>query len=167
MIYIFLYLGAIIAANMIITVYGPAATIITAFIFIGLDLTTRDHLHEAWHGKSLVLKMGLLIGAGSIISYVLNRDAAQIALGSFVAFAGAGTADTVAYHLLKDKSKFIKINGSNVVGSGFDSILFPTIAFGAFMPLIILGQFASKVFGGMLWFWIIEWFKKQFKPSEA
>ena len=32
-----------------------------------------------------------------------------------------------------------------------DSILFPTIAFGSFLPLIVLGQFAAKVGGGFVW----------------
>ncbi len=161
MIYIFLYLSAIVAANLIITIYGPAATIITAFVFIGLDLTTRDHLHEAWHRKGLVWKMLLLIGSGSIISFLLNRDAGQIAIASFIAFAAAGAIDTIAYHFLHDKARWIKVNGSNIFGSATDSIIFPSLAFGVFMPWIILGQFASKVFGGMFWFFIIEWVKKR------
>ncbi|NTU85457.1 MAG: hypothetical protein HGA45_39905, partial [Chloroflexales bacterium] len=36
------YLGAIIAANVLISRYGPAVAIMNAFLFIGLDLSTRD-----------------------------------------------------------------------------------------------------------------------------
>ena len=32
-----------------------------------------------------------------------------------------------------------------------NSIVFPTLAFGGFMPVIVLGQFAAKVLGGFLW----------------
>ena len=37
------------------------------------------------------------------------------------------------------------------VGAAVDSILFPTIAFGSFLPTIIALQFAAKVAGGALW----------------
>jgi len=98
-----LYLSAIVIANLVITQFGPKVAIVTAFVFIGLDLTTRDFLHEAWSGKGLFLKMALLIGVGSLMSYGLNRNAGPIALASFVAFAVAGVVDTFIYHLLKDR----------------------------------------------------------------
>ncbi|MCP4755890.1 MAG: VUT family protein [Proteobacteria bacterium] len=167
MIYIGLYLGAIVAANLIITYFGPSASIATAFVFIGLDLTTRDYLHESWQGKGLVWKMGLLIASGSVISWILNRDAGPIALASFVAFAAAGVADAIVYQLLKEKSRVLKVNGSNVVSSGVDSLVFPTLAFGSLMPLIVLGQFAAKVFGGAIWFGIISFVKARLHPAES
>lgn len=167
MLYIALYLGAIVAANLIITVLGPSATVVTAFVFIGLDLTVRDYLHESWQGKGLVWKMGLLIAAGSVISWVLNKDAGPIALASFVAFAAAGTADAVIFQLLKGRTRFLKVNGSNVVSSGVDSLIFPTLAFGQLMPMIVLGQFLAKVFGGAIWFFIINGFKRLFVPNHS
>ena len=54
----------------------------------------------------------------------------------------------------------IKVNGSNIFSAAADSLIFPTIAFGGFMPLIVLGQFAAKVCGGFLWTWAISKFKK-------
>ncbi|NIV38564.1 MAG: VUT family protein, partial [Anaerolineae bacterium] len=90
-----------------------------------------------------------LIGAGSVLSWVLNRDAGQIAMASFVAFACAGVADAIVYHLLGDRARMLKINGSNVVSAGVDSFVFPALAFG--FPLlwgVMLGQFAAKVGGG-------------------
>ncbi|MBU2512591.1 VUT family protein [bacterium] len=167
MIYIGLYLGAIVAANLIITILGPSATIVTAFVFIGLDLTVRDYLHEAWHGKGLVWKMGLLIASGSAISWFLNKDAGPIALASFLAFAAAGTADALIFQALRERSRFLKINGSNVVSSGIDSLIFPTLAFGQLMPFIVLGQFLAKVFGGAVWFFIISVFKARFVPNHT
>jgi uncharacterized PurR-regulated membrane protein YhhQ (DUF165 family) len=131
-------------------------TIINAFLFIGLDLTSRDHLHEAWHNRGLVWKMALLIATGSIITWVLNRDAGQIALASFLAFSLAAVVDTVSYHLLRDKAYIVKINGSNVASAAVDSIVFPTVAFGVFMPWIILGQFAAKVGGGFVWSLVLK-----------
>jgi len=154
MIYVGLYLIAIVCANLIIAQYGPAMAIPVAFLFIGLDLTARDHLHEAWHRRGLVWKMALLIGSGSALSWFLNRNAGQIALASFVAFACAGLADGLMYHWLfsKGKGKLFKINGSNLVSAGVDSLVFPALAFG--FPLlwpIMLGQFAAKTLGGAAW----------------
>jgi|APSaa5957512622_1039677.scaffolds.fasta_scaffold155218_1 queuosine precursor transporter len=150
-VFIGLYLSAIILANLIITQFGPSASIVTAFIFIGLDLTTRDFLHETWQGNGIVWKMGLLIGSGSVFSYLLNRDTGQIAFASFAAFASAGIVDAFIYQLLKDKARLIKINGSNLVSSSVDSLIFPTLAFGGLMLWIVLGQFIVKVLGGFMW----------------
>lgn len=151
MIAIILYLVAVIAANLSVAYFGPASTIVNAFLFIGLDITIRDALHERWQHKNLTRNMALLIGAGSIISWLLNREAGSVALASFVAFALSGVADTIIYHLLRRYSKFAKINGSNVVSAAVDSIAFPTVAFGSFLPGVVLGQFAAKVIGGYFW----------------
>ena len=131
-------------------------TIANAFLFIGLDLTARDHLHEAWHHKGLPWKMALLIGVGSLLSLLLNRNAGQIALASFVAFACAGVVDAIVYHALREKARIVKVNGSNVLSAAVDSLVFPTIAFGGFAWAITLGQFVAKVLGGCIWFWILS-----------
>jgi uncharacterized PurR-regulated membrane protein YhhQ (DUF165 family) len=146
------YLLAIIIANLLITQFGPSVAVINAFLFIGLDLTVRDYLHEQWQHRYLWSKMLLLIAAGSLLSWVLNHNAGPIALASFVAFAGAGVADTLVYMLLGKKSRFLKINGSNVASSAVDSLLFPLLAFGfPLLWLIVLGQFIAKVGGGFIW----------------
>jgi len=151
MIYIALYLGAIVAANLFVAQFGPASSIISALLFIGLDLTSRDKLHMAWHGNGLIWKMALLIATGSLLSYALNRNAGAIALASFLAFAAAAIVDTIVFHALRHRPQWQRINGSNVPSALVDSFVFPTVAFGAFLPMIILGQFLAKVFGGAIW----------------
>ena len=42
-----MYLAAIVAANLSVAAFGLAVSIANAFIFIALDLTSRDRLHEA------------------------------------------------------------------------------------------------------------------------
>lgn len=157
MIYIALYLVAIVIANITIALYGPTVSIINAFVLIGLDLTARDKLHDAWRGRGLLWKMALLIVAGSAISWLLNRDAGPIAIASFVAFASAATIDALAYHLLRNREWFARVNSSNVLGAAADSLVFPTLAFGGLLPLVTLGQFAAKVFGGALWSLALGW----------
>lgn len=146
-----LFLFAIVAANLITTAFGPAASVFNAFVLIALDLTSRDRLHEAWHKSHLTLKMSALIASGSFLSYLLNSSAGQIAIASFVAFGAAAIADTLVYQFLYKHPWRVKVNASNVVSAAVDSILFPTLAFGGLMPLITLGQFAAKVFGGFIW----------------
>lgn len=166
---IILYLLAIIIANLSVAQFGPSVTILNAFLFIGLDLTTRDYLHDRWQGKGLWLKMLALIGAGSLLSYALNANAGPIALASFVAFAGAGVADTLMYWALGEKARLVKINGSNVVSAAVDSLIFPILAFG--FPIlwwIVLGQFAAKVAGGFIWSLVLSRFaNRPVEPAAA
>jgi len=150
-IYVLIYLSAIVAANLSSAYFGPGASIVNAFLFIGLDLTSRDKLHDAWGGRGLLWKMATLIAAGSAVSYALNRNAGAIALASCAAFAAAAITDGIIYQLLRGKSRMVKINGSNIPSALVDSLIFPTIAFGGFMPLIVMGQFVAKVAGGFLW----------------
>lgn len=157
MFYVVLYLVAIVLANLSVAAFGPAVVIINAFIFIGLDLTVRDHLHDAWRGNNLIVKMTALIASGSILSWVLNRDVGQIALASFVAFAAAASVDSVVYYLLGRYPRWLRINGSNIPSAFVDSLIFPTIAFGAFLWPIVLGQFVAKVLGGFVWSIIFRW----------
>lgn len=146
-----LYLVAIVAANLTVAAFGPGVSIFNAFWLIGLDLTLRDSLHDRWHEDRLALRMAGLIAAGGAISFVLNAGAAQIAVASTVAFTASAGLDALVYHLLGSYRRFVRVNGSNTVGAAADSLLFPTLAFGAFLPAIVLGQFAAKVVGGLVW----------------
>ena len=161
-----LYLAAIVAANLMVAAFGPSLTIVNAFLFIGLDLTARDSLHQAWEEKNLWLKMAALIAAGSLLSWLLNRNAGSIALASFVAFAASGIADAFTFALLRRRAWWVKVNGSNIVSAAVDSLIFPTLAFGALLPFIVLGQFIAKVAGGALWSLLLRFFQGAEKSSE-
>jgi len=155
LIYPAIYIAALVTANLLVAWLGPWFSPINAFVLIGLDLSLRDKLHEQWQNDKLVLKMGGLIAVASGVSYLLNPAAGSIALASFVAFAFAMSADTIAYHFLRDKPWMIRSNGSNVAGAAVDSITFPTIAFGGLMPEIVALQFMSKICGGAIWsYWL-------------
>ncbi len=164
MIPVYIYLLAVVLANMIILWFGPQSAVITAFLFIGLDLTLRDKLHDQWHGKQLCWKMLALICGGSAISIALNWDMLPIALASATAFLATGVGDSLVYAGLRKKHFIIRANGSNVAGSAIDSIVFPTLAFGLFMPEIVLGQFVAKFVGGFLWSLVLQNF---FSKDEA
>jgi len=155
LIYPAIYIAALVTANLLVAWLGPWFSPINAFVLIGLDLSLRDKLHEEWKNDKLVLKMGGLIAVASGVSYLWNPAAGSIAMASFVAFALAMCADTIAYHFLSNKPWMIRSNGSNVAGAAVDSITFPTIAFGGLMPEIVALQFMSKICGGAIWsYWL-------------
>ena len=87
---------------------------------------------------------------------ILNWDA--IAIARATAFLAAGIRDAFVYTGLSKYKFLIRSNGSNVAGSALDSVIFPTMAFGVFMPEIILGQFIAKVAGGGIWSFILQRF---------
>jgi hypothetical protein len=154
MIYSAIFISALVVANLLVAWLGPWVSPINSFLLIGLDLSIRDKLHDTWQ-THLPFKMGGLILVASGISYLLNPATGMIAIASFVAFALAMLADTLAYHFLKEKPWFIRSNGSNIAGAAVDSVTFPTIAFGGLMPEIVALQFVSKVAGGVLWSYVI------------
>lgn len=140
-----LWLAAIVAANLSIGHFGPSASVINAFLLIGLTFTTRDILHEQWEGKNLKVKMGALIATGGILSWLTQPAVGGIAIASVTAFAVSEIADSIIY------SKTRSINKSNAVSAGIDSIIFPVMAFGGFPVAIILMQWVAKVAGGFVW----------------
>jgi uncharacterized PurR-regulated membrane protein YhhQ (DUF165 family) len=144
------FLAAIVVANLTLTHWGPSAIIPNAFFLIGLDLVTRDRLADFW-GTTRWAKMLLLIGAGGALSYWVNADAAKVAVASMIAFSAAELVEAVAYHLLRRQTWTERAPKAAVIGALVDSIVFPTLAFGAFVFATSFAQFAAKVGGAFVW----------------
>jgi uncharacterized PurR-regulated membrane protein YhhQ (DUF165 family) len=145
------YAAAIVAANLSVAAFGPAISPLNAFLFIGFDLALRDWLHirlKAW-------QMLALIAAAGGLSYGLNPAAGIIAIASTTAFIAAAVVDWGVFTAVKG-SWLKRSNMSNVAAAAVDSLVFPTIAFGALMPHIVAMQFIAKVLGGALWTWILN-----------
>lgn len=148
------YLAAIVIANLTLTRWGPSAIIPNAFFLIGLDLITRDRLSDFW-GTTRWRKMGLLIAVGGMLSYWVNRDAAQIAVASTISFAVAEGAEALAYHVLRRQRWADRAPRAALLGAAIDSIVFPTLAFGTFVFATSFAQFAAKLAGAVVWTWVI------------
>lgn len=143
----FLYVAAIVAANLLVATYGPWFSVVNSFLLIGLDFSLRDSLHDrigVWR------VLGLVVLAGAI-SCLTNPAAGMIALASSVSFVLSNGTDTAIYQKLIRRRWSIRSNASNVGGAAVDSVVFPLLAFGALMPQIVIGQFMAKVAGGALW----------------
>lgn len=142
-----IYIAAMVVANTLVWWLGPWWSPFNSFLLIGLDLTLRDVMHERFTRWQLA---GVIV-VGGLITWVVNPGAAHIAIASATAFIFAAMADWAVYTMLRDRPWLVRSNGSNVVGAAVDSVIFPTLAFGSFMPLIIALQFAAKVGGGAVW----------------
>ncbi len=145
------YLVAIVLANLGVYYLGPGWVPAIAFVAIGFDLTCRDLIHEAWHGRGLVPKMVTLILVGSLLTVLINPGATRVAWASFLACGLSGATDSAIFEMLFHRARLVRINGSNLGSAAVDSVVFPTVAFGVFMPWIIAGQFLAKVAGGFMW----------------
>lgn len=153
---VYIYIGSLTLANLLVAWLGPWFSPINAFVLIGLDLVLRDKLHDRWQGDRLALRMFGIIAAAGVISWVINKDAGMIAVASVVSFMVAMTVDALIYQKLKNRPWWQRANGSNIGGAATDSVVFPTIAFGSLMPEIVALQFAAKVAGGFFWSLIID-----------
>ena len=171
MIYVVFYLAAIVLANILILLYNPDTVSMTwalvaetgiSFFLIGLDLSIRDKLHDYWKNRNLWPKMVTLIVSGSLITIFFNLEALQIAFASCSAFLLAGLTDALIYQRLRKRKFLVRANGSNLGGAAVDSLVFPLVAFGFYPGVhwIILGQFVAKVFGGALWAFVIDHFRR-------
>ena len=157
------YISAIVAANLLVSLLGPWFSPVNSLLLIGMDLSLRDKLHEEWNGKLIILKMGLLIATAGAISYFLNPATGMIAIASVVSFCIAMVVDSLVYHKMIDKQNHVKMNASNASGAVVDSLLFPTIAFGTFIPEIVAMQFMAKLAGGFVWSIILTKLSKKEK----
>lgn len=150
------YLAAIVAANLTVAKWGPQMAVYNAFAFIGLDLATRDALHDMWRGR-LIRNMAALIAAGSALSYAAGLwlgsgpFVGRIAVASAVAFAAAASSDALAYHALRNRPWYERANQSNLVGAAVDSVVFAALWPFGFHFAVVFSMFAAKVAGGVVW----------------
>lgn len=147
-----IYCAAMIGANASVAYFGPWVSPINSFFLIGLDLALRDWLHF----RLKPVQMALLITLGGALTYWLNAAPAQIAIASAVSFVAAACVDWSVFSALWRRPWLVRSNASNTAGAIVDSLLFPTIAFGAFMPHIVLMQVLAKVGGGFLWSMVLK-----------
>ena len=172
----FLYLATVVLANLTFAHFMQGDDLHTlliadgviCFLTIGFDMAIRDKLHDAWHHRGLFWKMPALILSGSVISYLINREAQEVAIASFTAFAAAGFVDFLIYHGLRERSRWQRVNGSNVVSAAVDSLAFPIMAFGLPMQWNFFAVgFATQVMGGVLWFVVIGYLIVKYTKRHA
>jgi hypothetical protein len=161
MLYVIIYISAICTANIIVSEFGPVVIPLNAFSLIALDMTLRDKLHDMWAGGNITLRMLWLILTAGIISYIINPETGVIAIASVSAFTLSAATDSFVYQMAISRRWLVKSNASNVAGAAVDSLVFPLVAFGSFMPMVILAQFTAKTIGGIAWSIIIAKYRRK------
>jgi uncharacterized PurR-regulated membrane protein YhhQ (DUF165 family) len=149
---ILIYAVSMTLANLTVAIFGAAITPVNGFVLIGLDLSLRDWLHvrlRPW-------QLGTLIIVAGAITYGLDHSTKQIAIANTAAFTLAALADWFVFSRLRRGSWLFRSNTSNIAGSAVDSLVFPTLAFGSFLPSIVVLQFLAKTVGGAFWSWIFN-----------
>lgn len=141
-----IYVAALIVANLLAAHYGPSITPWLAFTLVGLDLSVRDWLQVQISRRH----MAMLIPAAGLLAYILNPAVRQIAVASTVAFVVSEWAEWGTFTLTKG-TWFSRSVKANTVAAAVDSLLFPTLAFGGLLPVIVLAQFVAKCFGSSMW----------------
>lgn len=150
-----IYLLAFVLSNFIVLYFGSVGLIFTALFLIPFDFVMRCLFHETWKGKELILKLGSIVFIASLLTYLINYNAQNIAIGSAGGFISAQIFAGIFYQLFIKKSYFIKVNGSDAIGILIDSIVFQFLAFGTFNIYIMISQFILKIIGGLFWYWIL------------
>ena len=149
------FAGALLLANLSAATFGPWVTPVNAFVLIGLDLALRDLLHA----RLRWWQMAGVIAGTAFLSWIISRDAGRIALAGALAFGISNTVDWLVFA----KTKGIwarRAHISNASGAAVDSLLFPLLAFGSLLPLIVMGQFIAKTVGSAIWVKLIHATKK-------
>lgn len=150
-----LYLALVVAANLVVSHFGPSVTPVVAFAAIGPTLTIRDALHRQYGDRaSTILVLLPLVLAGAAVSYFLGSPA--VAAASAIAFTAAELVDGIVYVALRRFAQETRVTASNVVGAAVDSVLFPTLAFGGVLWGVTREQFFAKVAGGAIWALILH-----------
>lgn len=157
-----LYLFAFVLSNFIVLWFGAQGLIFTALFLIPFDFVMRCMFHEQWKGVELIIKLGALVMVASLLTYLINAQSQNIALGSMFGFISAQIVAGIFYQLAISRSYLLKVNGSDLVGILFDSVVFQLVAFNFINLNITITQTILKFFGGLFWYWIIfEKFKLQ------
>jgi len=141
---IFLYLGSILLANALVSVFGVVTVLGLTFpagaAVIGLTFSFRDMLQQK-HGKWGCWKWMM---AAMVITLLFNQT---IAAASMIAFTISEGVDWAVFTYSKGSFKK-RLIMSNIFGTPLDSVVFVVIAFGWNWPAI-WGQTIIKLISSL------------------
>lgn len=161
MISAFLYIGCILAANVLAARYIvplPLGLTVPAGVFaIAPVFSLRDAVHERFGRKGAYVLIAIATGLSWGWAFVSGDGLlSRVTLASVIAFAFNEILDTEIYYKLRNRSRLLAIIGSNAISSLVDSVLFIWVAFGPLLPLMI-GQYIVKmVLAALVGLWIVK-----------
>ena len=149
------YVAIFTAVNLVVYLCGAWVIPITTSICVAANMMLRDRV---FCGRGLKFSAAIAAAAG-LCTFAFNHAALTVAIASFTAVvAGAFVAGSV-FKLLKNKLPIEKARPiANTCSAVTDSLIYPTIAFMTFLPLVSVEMFASKFLSVLFYTFIINKF---------
>lgn len=127
----------------------------TTCVCVAANMMLRDRV---FCDRGLKFSMAIAAIAG-LCTFILNSDALTVAIASFVAVVTGSFVSGLVFELLKNKLVIEKARPiANTCSAVSDSLLYPTIAFMAFLPVISMEMFVSKFLSVLFYTFIINKF---------
>ena len=148
------YVAIFTIVNLIVYYCGAWVIPITTSVCVAANMMLRDRV---FCGKGL--KFSAAAAAAGLCTFAINHGALTVAIASFTAVVVGAFVAGWAFKLLKNKVAIEKARPiANTCSAVTDSILYPTIAFMAFLPFVSVEMFASKFLSVLFYTFIINKF---------
>ncbi|MCS6840473.1 MAG: VUT family protein [Roseiflexus sp.] len=130
MLYIILYILAILAANLTADAILTVGVLQFALgtLFFGVIFTLRDLIHRQYN-KAVVYATILAAVGVNILAAAASLASARIILASAIALLLSELTDTEVYHALRHRVWVIRVLSSNALSAPLDTMLFTMLAF--------------------------------------
>lgn len=142
---VFLYLGILMLANILVWLFGQPVLVITASLLVPFDFAIRTVLQERWDDSYLWIRLFSLMVVGGLLTVLVFPAAHHVAMASVTAFIASSLAGAVMYRLIWSRDRQWSARaGSLAVMASMDSIVFPLLAFDHVTILLMIFQASIK-----------------------
>lgn len=149
------YVTIFTIVNLIVYYCGAWVIPITTSVCVAANMMLRDRV---FCGKGLKFSAAIAAAAG-LCTFAINHGALTVAIASFTTVVVGAFVAGGAFKLLKNKVAIEKARPiANTCSAVTDSILYPMIAFMAFLPFVSVEMFASKFLSVLFYTFIINKF---------
>lgn len=149
------YVAIFTIVNLIVYYCGAWVIPITTSVCVAANMMLRDRV---FCGKGLKFSAAIAAAAG-LCTFAINHGALTVAIASFTAVVVGAFVAGWAFKLLKNKVAIEKARPiANTCSAVTDSLIYPTIAFMTFLPLVSVEMFASKFLSVLFYTFIINKF---------
>ena len=149
------YVTIFTIVNLIVYYCGAWVIPITTSVCVAANMMLRDRV---FCGKGLKFSAAIAAAAG-LCTFAINHGALTVAIASFTAVVVGAFVAGGAFKLLKNKVAIEKARPiANTCSAVTDSLIYPTIAFMTFLPLVSVEMFASKFLSVLFYTFIINKF---------
>lgn len=132
-------------ANLAVVTFGVWITPFNALVIIGAEIVIRDRIQYKY---GFAYSIFSCLAAG-VVTVLITPSSLKIAIASVASIVIAGIVAGIAFKL-REGSFYKKSFSANIFAAAADSLVFPLVAFGAFMPYVTMAQFCAKTLGASI-----------------